>query len=61
MIFNHIMFHVLQISQNSDVNHMTSGTLATSCGPSFFPRLPPSSANAVLKFMTDNCDKIFGS
>ena len=38
---------------------MTSGTLATSCGPSFFPRLPPSNANAVIKFLIDFCDELF--
>ena len=38
---------------------MTSGTLATSCGPSFLPTLPASNANSVIKFLIDNCSEIF--
>ena len=48
-----------QISSYSDINHMTSGTLATSCGPSIFPYLPPSNANAIVKFLIDHCNEIF--
>ena len=40
---------------------MTSGILATSYGPSFFPNLPPSNANALVKFLTDNCDDLFST
>lgn len=48
-----------KITEYSEINHMSSGILATSCGPSFFPRLPPSNANAVIKFLTDFCDELF--
>lgn len=50
---------LLQITSYSDLNHMTSGTLATSCGPSFFPNIAPSNANALIKFLSDHCDEIF--
>ena len=52
---------LLQITEYSEENHMTSGILATSCGPSFFPNLPPSNANASVKFLTDNCDDLFST
>ena len=41
------------------MNQMTSGSLATSCGPSLFPYLPPSNANALLKSLIDHCSEIF--
>ncbi|XP_011410242.1 PREDICTED: pollen-specific leucine-rich repeat extensin-like protein 1 [Amphimedon queenslandica] len=48
-----------KIAENSEDNHMTSGILATSCGPSFFPNTTPSNANGLIKFVTDHCDQIF--
>lgn len=49
----------LQVAEYSEWNKMTSGTLATSCGQSFFPYLPPSPANTLLKFMIDHCETLF--
>lgn len=54
-----IFLLVQQVSQYSDINLMTSGTLATSCGPSFLPNLPASNANSIIKFLIDNCRHIF--
>jgi hypothetical protein len=48
-----------KVVEFSEWNKMTSGTLATSCGPSFFPYLPPSPANTLLKFMIDHCTTLF--
>ena len=48
-----------QVVAHSDVNRMTAGTLATSCGPSIFPYLPPSNSNQLLKFLIDNCAAVF--
>ncbi len=50
---------VFQITAHSDVNHMTSGVIATSCGPSLFPYLPPSNANQMTKFLIDFHTTIF--
>jgi len=36
-----------------------ASSLATSCGPSIFPYIPPSNANAVLKFLVDHHSEIF--
>ena len=48
-----------QIATYSDHNSMTSGTIATSFGPSLFPYLPPSNANSLLKFLIDHTGDIF--
>jgi hypothetical protein len=48
-----------KIREYSDDNQMSSGVLATSCGPSFFPNMPPSGANALIKFLSDKCDIAF--
>lgn len=48
-----------KVVEFSEMNQMTSGSLATSCGPSLFPYLPPSNANALLKFLIDHCSEIF--
>ena len=50
---------IFQITTHSDVNYMTSGIIATSCGPSLFPYLPPSNANQMTKFLIDNHTTIF--
>lgn len=51
----------MQISSHSSKNFMSSGILATSCGPSLFPYLPPSNSNQLTKFLIDNFNTIFQS
>ena len=47
------------MTAHSSTNMMTVGTLATSCGPSMFPYLPPSSAVQITSFLVGNCHRIF--
>lgn len=48
-----------QVSLFSDANHMTSANLATSCGLSVFPTMQASTAGILLKFLIDNCERLF--
>ncbi|WP_411023382.1 RhoGAP domain-containing protein, partial [Salmonella sp. s51228] len=54
-----VLFLLSKVCEHSDVNLMTPGNLATSCGPSLFPSINSGNATLMTKNLIDVITTLF--